>query len=165
MHFEYPVETDEGNQYVITFCLFEKDIVDVDLHVDVYFVVLEAINIRETINSFNSLMVIARTILDFLLRHDVVLFYYCDIEDSIMNRVNPKRKLTLITPQQYRSLLFFKLFERIRSIDESLNLENKTIKFEELDVPHYMHLVSRGKNFDNFDDMELDIHRLATQMK
>lgn len=163
----FDINTKEGSHYSIQFDLWDIESFGLLLDIDVYSVTLFPVSLSPEINGSFSLLKIANTIFDFLILHDVILFYYCDAHDDIMNRIHKRRMESFICPQEFRSTLFNRLFERVISTREDIDLINKPIVFlqEEENISHYMNLITRSKNLENYEDIELTLHEYANNQK
>ncbi len=138
----YSLTTKEGHEYKIGFSAFDifklpenvnKDVVDVTI----------AIEDNKGINNASSLFQISAIIKDYLSKNDVILYCYCDtryIERSILHQE--------ISSQEYRSLLFQRMFNRA----SNNGFINKPIILTDLnDMNHCIHLIS---SIDNLEDIE-----------
>jgi hypothetical protein len=111
LELEIPFETEEGYQYLVTFRevtpnqnSYEIPLIDVSI-------VLMSLNIES--NSYKTLNKFIEIIFDYLLKSDVIIYYYCDFT-PIKIRENRAIKFS---PQEFRFKLFSTMFDKRNSED------------------------------------------------
>ena len=140
--------TKEGYEYLINFTEFPQNNFEYNIHIIDVSIILMSDSIEN--NSIETLIVFTNIINEYLIKNDVLLYYYCDTSDIKM-RNNRKTKLL---PQEFRSKLFSSMFNQKK-------LENyllKAIKVSDLiNGDHYLSLISHEKNIDKIVIIENDI--------
>lgn len=133
-----PYTTKEGIDYLIKFTSFPPNQLE-GIEIPIVDIVIETnANIEEINNSASSLLQISQIISDYAMQHDAI--YYCYSSDKPVKK--SKNKIHL-NHQQYRSLLFFTMFEK----HNNPNFLNRTVIIEDPERGnHYIHLISRLKN-------------------
>lgn len=85
------------------------------------------------------LVAIEKVIADFFLsRDDVMIFYYCDFLNPI-----PKTLKNAMPPQEYRSRLFEKMFQRYTKHHGIHNVRLSVFTVEGIGETYYFHLIYR----------------------
>ncbi len=131
--------TKEGIDYLIKFTSFPPNQLPIGIEIPVVDIVIETnANIETINNSATSLLQISQIISDYAMQHDAI--YYCYCSDKPIKK--SKNKIHL-NHQQYRSLLFFTMFEK----HNIANFLNRTVIIDDPERGnHYIHLMSRLKN-------------------
>ena len=142
-----PIEGSDGRQYLLEFGDFES--LPIELDVKVVNISLVSKSEVATINNIGTLNQISTTIFNFLDKNDAILYYYCS-DDPIVQRKSREE----ISPQQYRSRLFFALFDKIAKKHSERGLVNKSIILrDEPNGDHYIHLIADSKHSDKADGL------------
>lgn len=85
------------------------------------------------------LSAIERVIAEFFLSHDdVIIFYYCDFLNPI-----PHTSKNAVPPQEYRSRLFDRMFQRYTRTHHLDEIRLSVIAIEGIDETYYFHLIYR----------------------
>jgi hypothetical protein len=142
-----PIELQDGNKFLLRISEFENDFGFEIPIVDVQFVMIER---DENKPAIYELIYIAKELISFLKKNDVVLYYYCD---NILTH-RSKRNLQRL-PQAYRYLLFDRLFERFN--DGSLIKDDVII---EENGGHYISLISSIKNKKTLTHISTEIEKI-----
>lgn len=147
---EFPFYSSQGTEYVIRFSLSEGDLpLPESLTVPVYTLDLVLINKHSTL-SFKDFCQISKIIENFLHENDIIIFYYCD--DKPIKR---SKKNSFLTNQEYRSLLFGKMFNRAANT----SYLKKDFKIDDnINGDHYISMISSKKN-------HLEIARIESNFK
>ena len=136
-----PYSTKEGIDYLIKFSLFSSDRIPAFITVPIIDIVIETYSdVYEIKNSTHSLIQITKKISEFVIKNDAI--YYCYCSDKPIKRAQNKAQLS---NQEYRSLLFCKMFEKSNNSD----FINKIILIsDEQRGNHYLHLITKIENLD-----------------
>lgn len=147
----YSLTTKEGHEYKIGFSAFDVLQLPDNVKKDVADVVI-AIDDNKGINNARTLFQISEIIKEYLTRQDVILYCYCDSKDIERGKGHQG-----LTPQEYRSLLFQKMFSRASNKD----LINKPITLTDLKGEvHCIHLISTAQNKDDVEILSNEIYKL-----
>ena len=149
---EIPLTTDEGYQYLIVFKEFQNIPRDYGLTIiNVSIILMDDISPN---NSLKTLFKFSHIILEYLENHNVILYYYCDVAPI---NIRKNRKMN-ITPQEFRSNLFSKMFEKINSSD----YVEKPVIIEDIENgDHYVSLICHKNNYKVVKEIEMDIISLS----
>lgn len=144
----YSLNTKEGHEYKIGFSLFnalhipeivEKDVVDVTI----------VVNDNKGINNAYTLLQISNIIKKYLSNNDVILYCYCDSKEIERNKQHMH-----LTPQEYRSLLFQRMFDKA----SNAGFINKPITFTDKNNDiHCIHLISQIDNSEQIETITNEI--------
>lgn len=144
------IKTSEGYLYKIGFSKFKIDILPETLNKELIDVVIVAEDVKG-INNASTLFSISKYIKQYLIDNDVILYCYCDI---LPIGVNIKNKQC--SPQEYRSLLFKRMFDREYKEDGSFI--NKPIELVDLNnETHYIHLFTRSENTEDLQYLSKEL--------
>jgi len=142
------IECSEGHQYLIKFTNCNN--LPIVLDVEVVNIDLTLVSNNTPINNAGTLNKIALMVFNFLDENDVILYFYCSKED--INRRNNK---TSITPQEYRSLLFSTMFEKITKTTKDKTFINKPIILKDQEWgDHYLHFIAESKYSEKMDSLK-----------
>ena len=136
---DIPYTTNEGIDYLIKFTLFPADRLPEKITIPVVDIVIETdTDINDIKNSAYSLMQITQIISDYAIENNAI--YYCYCSDKPIKRAERKKHLT---HQEYRSLLFCKMFEKNNNSD----FINKTVIVNDVQKGnHHIHLITKLEN-------------------
>lgn len=147
----YSFKTFEGFEYRVGFSQFNSLIIPENINKPVIDVVIATQDNKE-INNAGTLFIITRIIKDYLIKNDVLLYCYCDAIE-----INRRTKHQQLTPQEYRNLLFQKMFER----EADNTFVNKLIVLTDInEVDHYVQLISTTSNLNLLQTAENEIFKL-----
>ena len=99
-----PFRSKDGNQYLIEFKIFDSGI---DFGIPIIDVSLVLVEAKSKNNLISELFYISNIVDSYLRDNDVVLYFYCDNSE-----IDRSEKNKHILPQQYRSMLFDRLFKK-----------------------------------------------------
>ena len=88
----------------------------------------------------------------FLSRNDVMIFYYCDFLNPI-----PNTKKNAMPPQEYRSKLFEKMFQRYTKHKGLNKVRLSVFTVEGINETYYFHLIYRDVHADYASAISKDI--------
>ncbi len=136
---DIPYSTNEGIDYLIRFTLFSKDRLPEEITIPVVDIVIETdADVNDIKNSAYSLMQITQIINDYAIENNAI--YYCYCSDKPIKRADGKKHLS---NQEYRSLLFCKMFEKNNNSD----FINKSVVINDLQKGnHHIHLIAKLEN-------------------
>lgn len=136
---DVPYSTKEGIDYLIRFTLFDKNRVPEKITIPIVDIVIETnADIDKIKNSAYSLLQITQIISEYATKNNAI--YYCYCSDKPIKRADKKNHLT---HQQYRSLLFCKMFEK----NNNSNFINKTVIINDPQKGnHHIHLITKLEN-------------------
>ncbi len=136
---DIPYSTNEGIDYLIRFTLFSKDRLPEEITIPVVDIVIETdADVNDIKNSAYSLMQITQIISDYAIENNAI--YYCYCSDKPIKRADGKKHLS---NQEYRSLLFCKMFEKNNNSD----FINKSVVINDLQKGnHHIHLIAKLEN-------------------
>ncbi|HAT81658.1 MAG TPA: hypothetical protein DCS17_09950 [Flavobacterium sp.] len=145
---EITFTTDEGYEYLIRFTEFPQDNFEYNIHIMDVSLILMSDGVEK--NSTKTLLFFSKCINEYLLKNDVILYYYCDTAE-IQMRSNRNKKML---PQEFRSKLFSAMFDQ-------KNFEYYILKAIKVSDPtngdHYVSLISHIKNTRTIEQIEQDI--------
>ena len=144
-----PIERQKGNKYIFRVSEFKCDIdIEIDVPiVDIQFLMIER---DDTKSALSELIFVGKELLHFLMKNDVILYYYCDNVDM------PKSKNhSNISSQEFRYTLFDRLFDWFG--DESLIKDDIIINEG---GGHYISLISKKKNRESLTKISNVIEQL-----
>jgi len=133
-----PLLTKEGYEYAIKFDVFYPDAVPASINIPVIDITIELLSEVNPVNNAKTLFYISEIINNYMAENDVVLYCYCDNAP-----IQKGKNKTDITNQEFRSLLFIKMFEK-QNNEEYLN--EQIIINDEANGDHYIHLFSKLHN-------------------
>lgn len=108
---------------------------------------------QETNNTPKTLFELSNIVLDYLVNNNVVLYYYCDISPLYIRNT---RQITMST-QEYRSILFSKVFER----SNPGNYREKTVRISDPENgDHFTTLIFHEENQNIIEEIEEDLKSL-----
>ncbi|SCY98740.1 hypothetical protein [Flavobacterium caeni] len=138
---DIPYSTNEGIDYLIRFTVFPEEKLPEGIHIPVVDIVIETnAEVNDIKNTAFSLIKITQIISNYALEHDAIYYCYCS-----SNPIKRSEKKADLTHQEYRSILFCKLFEKNNNPD----FVNRTVIINDPEQGnHYIHLISRLKNND-----------------
>jgi len=137
-----PYSTNAGINYLIKFSVFDKSILPDDIVIDIKVIdiVIETdADPKEIKNNAASLIKISKLISEYVDANEGIYYCYC----SKKHIERSERKLHL-THQEYRSLLFLKMFEKENSDGSYIN--KRIVINDPEGGHHYIHLISKSEN-------------------
>lgn len=144
------IQTTEGHEYWIGFSKFD-DLVVPESITKVLVEIVIAIDDNKGLNNAKTLFTFSRHIKDYLIEKDVILYCYCDNKEIERGERNKQ-----LAPQEFRSLLFKKMFDRALSIDADFINKPIILTDKNLDK-HYIHLFSRSENIEELEILGLKL--------
>ncbi len=148
---EIPFETEEGYQYLVSFREITSFQNNYDISLIDVSIVLMSSNIES--NSYKTLNKFIEIILGYLLKNNVIIYYYCDVV-PIKIRENRNIKFSF---QEFRFKLFSTMFSKRNS--EEFYLQEIILNDAE-ENNHYTSLISRIANKDKVELVKSDIEKL-----
>lgn len=145
MNLTYPIHSDGEDEYLISIESFDKKVISDEClesinGIEIYNITLERVSGNNATGN-KILSSICNTLAGFLNDNDnVLLYFYCDDVHDV------KRRNSLISPQEYRSRLFSKMFERYQSlhcVNDIINLP-LIIRTQEKDI--FIHIICKKNN-------------------
>lgn len=131
----YHITLSEGNNFLSTEAIRLLDgltLVGIDLRR------LKGRHITEQ----NVLTAIESTIAEFFFqREDVLICYYCDFITPI-----PNTSKNTMPPQEYRSLLFEKMFQRYLNLHKISGIRLSVVEINGINEKYYFHVIYREKH-------------------
>jgi hypothetical protein len=110
---DIPYSTNQGIDYLIRFTVFPKESLPKGINIPVVDIVIETnAEVNDIKNTAFSLIKITNIISEYILEHDAIYYCYCS-----SNPIKKSAKKTDLTHQEYRSLLFCKMFEKNNNPD------------------------------------------------
>lgn len=108
--------------------------------------VLASIDLRrlsgENVTKPRILVAIENAIAEFFLKNeDVIIFYYCDFVNKIPNTLK-----NTMPPQEYRSRLFEKLFQRYIRLHNIRNVRLSVIEINGINEKYYFYVIYRERH-------------------
>lgn len=98
---------------------------------------------------YNTLSIVSRTLANFLMdNEDAILCFYCDDLTEVL-RHNRK-----VSPQEYRSNLFSKMFERYTKANKVSGFVNHVVKIVDKGTPRFAHFISREGFEETISEIE-----------
>lgn len=147
-----PFRTKEGCQYLIEFSLANELIVFSDpISIAIVDVAITQLDVG-LLNNASTLFQIANIIKSYLEVNNVALYCYCDTKE-IQRGKNKKDML----PQQYRSLLFSRMFERN---SDSTYVNHVIVVKDEINGDHYINLIANKSNQSQLNAIEKELCKL-----
>lgn len=146
MNTTFPLTTKEGHKYLIKLSSFNADYIPDSIDIEIVDIVLELVEHSDQINNISTLSKIGRILLNFLEENDVILYFYCSKDDIYKNKPD-------ISAQEYRSILFSKIFER--TTKTLRDYENLKVTIKGHNDHHYIHLIAKSKykhHLENISD-------------
>lgn len=144
-----PFTSKSGNKYLIQFGIFKGY---QDLGIPVVDVSLVLAEHNSANNSIKDLKDISQIIIDYLNKHDVIIYYYCDNKEI-------KRRDRKILPQEYRFRLFDRLFCWLNH--KSLIKNDIIINDDSNNDIHFISLISNKRNIERIKDISEEINRMS----
>lgn len=145
-----PFESKGGNQYLISFKVFESGIDFGIPIIDVSLVLVESITVNISISELFS---ISELVFEYLNNNDVVLYYYCDITEIKRSYKNKN-----MLPQEFRNILFTKLFEKKRA--DNMLKNDIVIHNEKNNDIHYISLISSNINKKKMTEISNEVSKM-----
>lgn len=144
----YSLTTKEGHEYRIGFTPFNVIAVPESITKPIIDVVI-AIDDNKGMNNASTLFKFSEIVKEYLSKNDVILYCFCDTQE--IERAKTHQHLT---PQEYRSLLFERMFDKVSNKD----FINKPIVLTDGDDnKHCIHFFSRSKNLDQIEELSVII--------
>lgn len=147
----FPLSTKEGHQYLITFQQFHIDTAE-PLDVPVVNVIIGLEYATDSYNNGGTLNQIAACINDYINANDVILFCYCDKGD-----IKRSGRRTEISNQEYRSMLFDKMFNK-QNNPSCVN--RKFIIEASQEEKHYIHLIHKVEHHHSINIIAAEVDLL-----
>lgn len=147
----YSLTTKEGHHYKIGFSTFNLLHLPENLKKEVADVVI-AVKDNKGINNANTLFQFAKIIKDYLHKRDVILYCYCDNKE-----IERAKAHHYLAPQEYRSILFQKMFDRASNKDF---ISRPITLIDGNNEIHCIHLISRIENSKDIDILSFEIFKL-----
>lgn len=147
-----PLITKEGHQYLIEFFSANELIIlpeSIDIKIANVAITLVSGN---GMNNASTLFQISGIIKEYISDNDVVLYCYCDQKEIARGTKNMN-----MTPQQYRSLLFSRMFDKK---GDTNFINNPIIIADEINGDHHIHLISKKSNYKDILTIEKELQKL-----
>ena len=107
----------------------------------------------DRISNIRILMQIAEIIAHFFVQNDnVILYFFCDDLNDV------ERRDMDISPQEFRSVLFSRMFERYAMAHGLYDIENTTICIDSSGWKNFIHFISRDGHKNLIDLLRADIN-------
>jgi hypothetical protein len=151
LELEIPFETDEGYQYLVSFREVTPQQNNYGIAIVDVSIVLMSSNIES--NSYKTLNNFIEIIFDYLIKNDVIVYYYCDV---VPVKIRKNRDIKL-SPQEFRFKLFSTMFVKRNSLE--FYLQEITLTDAE-ENNHYTSLISKISNKDKVELVKSDIEKL-----
>lgn len=153
MNVTIPIECQEGHLYLLELNSWKDLPVQSDIEViDLALVTNDKISI---INNPGTLNKIASILFDFLEENDVILYFYCS-----KSSINKSIKKENISNQQYRSILFSRMYDRVSTNYPSKYIHKPIILEDPEDGDHYIHLIAKKRHDDKLEAFEKEFDAL-----
>lgn len=141
--------TSEGYEYKISFSLFRSDVHNVKI--DVFDLVLKQIqNCGE--HNYEALLHLTKLVFDFLEDKNCIIYFYADF-----GPIKKSKKNTHLSNQEFRSLMFSALFEKLKNKarikGESFKYILRTAEIKDPDGNHYITLISNIKQGEELEEL------------
>lgn len=160
MCIKIPYKSIEGHEYLFRLNPLEHNLLSNDLKIEVVNVVLEVVNDISEINSIKTLRSLGDIILEYMDSNpNVVLYYICDKSEDIKRRMNKRR--SDITPQEYRNMIFSKIFIRTTNNKQHNYIDRPIIVVSENEL-YYLHLIGRECHRNDMESVENTLRELAS---
>ena len=154
MDFSYPLESSDGFKYIIELTEQSTEVLSSeDLGKTIYNITLTLIQ-KGKGDTNPILFRMGSILIEFLQKNDVILYFFCSQDDSDI--VISKKKN--ISPQEFRSLLFIRIFKRINKLyNNDYFIMTYPVDLENGDSL-YNHFISHNKNKPYLDELENQFH-------
>lgn len=145
-----PYTSSVGSKYLINF----KDFVQKDFSLPVVDVSLFLVESVEKNLTIKDLIAITRIIIDFLNKNQVVLYYYCDTNDSDI--FISERNNTML-PHEFRHNLFNSLFDlmKIRNF-----VKDEIIINDPINSNHYISLITKKEDKSALTEVSIEVQKM-----
>jgi hypothetical protein len=147
-----PLTTNEGYEYLIKFTLFELDVIPKEVTTKVVNLVIDLLVPTQNYNNSKTLFNISEIINDYLDINDVILYCYCDNVE-----INKSDKRKTMTNQEYRSLLFTRMFDRR---NDNTHINKLILINDPVNDNHYIHLITKIHNHNCVEFLSQEINKL-----
>lgn len=145
-----PLTGKEGHEYFIQFSLFNQEVLPATYNIDIIDLVITLVDDkRNGFNSASTLFQISACIKEYLEDNNVVLYCYCDNK-----HIDRNKNKAHLSPQQYRSMLFSKMFDKG---DDKTYTNSLIVIGDPANQDHYIHLISKKSNQTMIDVIAADI--------
>ncbi|WP_396212660.1 hypothetical protein [Flavobacterium sp.] len=151
LELEIPFETEEGYQYLVSFREITSHQNDYGIPLIDVSIILMSLNIES--NSYKTLNKFIEIIFGYLLKNDVIIYYYCDV---VPIKIRENRNIKF-SPQEFRFKLFSTMFSKRNS--EEFYLQEIILNDKE-ENNHYTSLISRVENKDKVELVKSDVEKL-----
>jgi len=158
MNISASITTPYGDEYRIGLSSVEESLIDDDIYqllkheqIEIVEIYLERIKGKRKATP-RILTEISELIAQFFMDNaQSILYYYCDDMISIPNTEKN------IPPQEYRSRLFSKMFERYQSQHPNLSIHDIPVYIDAVGWPIYLHFITHEKNMKYVEMLSNDI--------
>lgn len=145
MDISFDIHNDKGDQIRVALSYYDTESLQsftddpLTLTLVFYDVTLVRISGNETVD-IKTLKAICDVLFRFMNDNDnAVLCFYCD------DLTDVARRRTELTPQEYRSRLFSRMFDMYVSTNHVIGMVNYCIKIEDADTPRFAHFITPEK--------------------
>ena len=160
----YSIQTQDGDKYILSvndadITLLSDDIQQMlsDNNLQIGEIIIER-TAGKQYTCYKVLYQIATWLAGIFAQHQgLILFYLCDDMNSIPNR-NTKGKNKDLSPQEYRSSLFSKLFEEYKKSHQVKGISDYPIIIEGEGYKQFIHLIARASHKEHVLAMRNDIN-------
>ncbi|TCC96652.1 hypothetical protein FBD94_22960 [Pedobacter hiemivivus] len=146
----YSLTTKEGHEYRIGFSPFDIFATPKSLTKPIVDVVI-AIDDNKGINNASTLFEFSKIIKEYLFKNDVILYCYCDNKE-----IERGKKHQHLSPQEYRSLLFEKMFDKASNKDF---INKPILLIDATDNKHCIHFFSSTQNLDQIELLSEELYK------
>lgn len=146
----YSLTTKEGHEYKIGFSPFTTIALPESLTKTIVDVVI-AIDDNKGMNNASTLFEFSKIIKEYLSKNDVILYCYCDNKEIERGKTHQH-----LTPQEYRSLLFEKMFDKASNKDF---INKPILLIDGADNKHCIHFFSSSQNLDQIELLSEEIYK------
>lgn len=117
-------------------------------------ITLVLIDTKDNVIEFKDLIAIAKIIVDYIKKNDVILYYYCDhtSEDITLSKRHEQ-----MLPQEFRSRLFSLMFSFMKRDDI---LKDEIVIKDENQIPHYISLIAREEHKSSLTEVNVEIQKM-----
>ncbi len=145
---DFPFETNEGYQYIVSFTEFQSVPKTYKLPLVSISIALVSSDIET--NSLKTLNIFIKIVLEYLEKNNVIIYFICDTA-PIKMRDNRKVKLS---NQEFRFALFLAMFNKLKS--EIFYLQ-PVVLTDKIGGNHYTALISRLFHQDEIEGIKSDL--------